>query len=245
MFKVRFRIGRIHELAGYKTVRDFFLKFVGFGNGAFHAFRAVGKDKFRAVCFHQLTAFDGHGFGHNNDDAVASCGGNRGKTDTGVAGGRFDDDRTRFQQSFFFGIVNHRFGDSVFYGTRRIEIFQFGENFRFQIQCFFNVRQFKKGGVADQLVGGSIYVCHSNISLIYKKYVDHVGNRFASVGSTPEKTLPFSFVSGIPTVLFADRKARKIYARDIPIKKGKHRAFLILFTVTPDIEKRQADLYTA
>ena len=128
---MRLGVSRIDKLTGNEAVRDFFRKLVRLCDGALHAFCALGENQFGTVGFHQLSALDRHRFGHHNNDPVASCGGNGGKTDARIARGRLDNHRTGLQLSAFFRVVNHRLGDSVLNGAGGIEIFKLCEDFCF------------------------------------------------------------------------------------------------------------------
>ena len=131
---MRFGIRRVDKLAGNKAVWNLRSELVCFCNRAFHAFGAVGQHQFRAVGFHQLTAFHRHSFGHHDDNPVAFCCCHGRKTDTGIAGRRFDNDRTGLQLAALFGVFNHGFRNTVLDRTGRIEVFQLREQLCFQIQ---------------------------------------------------------------------------------------------------------------
>ncbi len=136
--------------------------FICLGNGAFHTLCAFGKNQFRAVGFQQIAALHAHGLGHHDDDAVAlgSCHG--GQTDAGVAGGGLDDDGAFLQQALFLGIIDHLFlamrsltdPAGLKYSSFANEAWQKGAaSFSMWVSSI-------NGGVADQLVGGSIDLAH-------------------------------------------------------------------------------------
>ena len=121
---------------------NLFGQFIRFSNRAFHAFRALGKHQLGAVSLHKLTAFHRHGLGHNDNNPVTSGRRHSRQTDSGVAGSRFDDNRAGLQFSGFLRLIEHRLGNTVFYRTARIKIFQFRKDFCFQMICLLNMSQF-------------------------------------------------------------------------------------------------------
>ena len=156
----------VYKLAGDKGIRDFLCQFIGFRDGALHPLGALGEDQLGSVGLHELAALDAHGFGHDNDDAVASCSRHGCKPDAGVAGSRLDDDGALFQKAFRFRIVDHGLGNAVLDGAGGVKIFQFCEDSGFQALGLFNVRQFKQRGFPDQLIGRSIDSRHDESSII-------------------------------------------------------------------------------
>ena len=161
MLKVGFGIGRIDKLPRNKAVRDLLCQFVSLFDGAPHALAAVGEHQFGTVCLHDLAAFYGHGFRHDDDKPVAACCRHRCKSDSRIARGRLNDDGSGLQQSLFLGIVDHGFGDAVLYGSRRIEVLQLGKNPGVQTQLFLDMGKLQQWRFADQLIGGSVNGRHS------------------------------------------------------------------------------------
>ena len=155
-------VGRVYKLAGHKAVGDLLRQLVGLGNGALHALGTVGQHQLGAIGLHQLAALDAHRLGHDDDDAVAAGGGDGRQTDTGVAGGRLDDDGAGLQLAGGLGVVDHGPGDTVLDGTGGVEIFQFSENFCLKVLGVFNMGELQQRGVADQLVCGSINLAHGS-----------------------------------------------------------------------------------
>ena len=96
MLKMSLGVSRVNKLTGNKAVGNLLCKLVSLGNGALHTFGSVRKYKLGTVCLHKLTALNRHGFGHNDDDAIALCSGHCGKTDAGVARGGLDNYRSFF-----------------------------------------------------------------------------------------------------------------------------------------------------
>ena len=159
---VCFGVGGINKLAGNEAVRDLRGKLFRLGDGALHALGSFGKHQLRAIGLHQLAALNAHGLGHDNDDAIAARSGNRSEADTGIAGGRLNDDRVGLELSGSLRVVKNRLGNAVLDGTCGIEIFQLGEKPGFQLFGFFNMGQFQQGRLPDQLVCGCINLAHNN-----------------------------------------------------------------------------------
>ena len=83
------------------------------------------------------------------------------------ARGGLDDDAALLQQALGFGVVDHGLGDTVFHAAGGVEVFQFGQNFGLQAVLLLYMGQFQQGGLADQLVSGSINVAHGIVSFSY------------------------------------------------------------------------------
>ena len=165
-------VGRIHELTGDEGVRDLLGQFIGFGDGALHALCAFGEHQLGTVGLHQLAALDAHGLGHDNDDPVAPCGGDRGQSDAGVAGGGLDNDGALLEKAFGLSVVDHGFGDAVLDRTGRVKVFQFCKDRGLEALALFNVGELQQRRFPDQLVGGCIDMGHDDFLLmIYKMIV--------------------------------------------------------------------------
>ena len=147
-------VGRVDELAGDKGLGQFFRQFLGLGDGALHALGAFGENQLGTVGAHELTPLDAHRLGHDDDDAIAPRRRNRGKTDSGVAGGGLDDDGIGIEQSPALGVVDHRLGDAVLDRAGGVEIFKLGQQTRLQLLFLFDMRQLQQRGLSDQLIGG-------------------------------------------------------------------------------------------
>ena len=152
------RVCRVHELARNKAVRDFLGEFIGLFDSALHALGAFGQHEFCAVSLHNLAAFHAHGFGHHDDDAVATCCSDRCKTDTGVARSRFDNHGTLLELTALFCFVNHRLCNTILHGTGGVEVFELSKNLG--SEAFFDMGEFEKRGVTNELVGGGIDFRH-------------------------------------------------------------------------------------
>ena len=124
---MNFRIDGVRELAGNEGVGNFFGQFVGFVNGTLHARFPRSQDDFSTISGDEVAAFDGHRFRHGEDGTIAFCGGDGSQTDTGIAAGRFDDDRTLLQEPLLFGVFDHGLGDTVFGRTGRVKGVEFNE----------------------------------------------------------------------------------------------------------------------
>ena len=160
-------VGGVHKLAGDEAVGQLLGQLVGLGDGTLHALGALGQDQLCAVGLHQLAALDAHRLRHHDDDAVAAGGGDGSQADAGVAGGRLDDDGVGLQQALGLGVVQHGLGDPVLHGAGGIQVFQLGQDLGLQAVVLFNMGQLQQGGVADQLVSGSIDLAHDGFLLIY------------------------------------------------------------------------------
>ena len=162
-FKMRPGVRGVHELPGDEAVRNLLCQLVRLGDGALHALRALGEHQLRAVGLHQLAALDAHGLRHDDDDAVAARGGDGGKTDAGVAGGRLNDDGASGVSSpFGLRVVEHRLRNAVLHSVRRgSEYSSFARMLGVQVRCFSSIwRELQQRRVADQLVGGGIDLGH-------------------------------------------------------------------------------------
>ena len=74
----------------------------------------------------------------------------RGKTDTGVTRSRLDNHGALLELATLFGIVEHSLRHAILHGTGGVEVFKLGKDPG--AEAFFNVGEFKKRGVTDQLV---------------------------------------------------------------------------------------------
>ena len=160
------RVGGVHELSGNEAAGNLLGQLAGLGDGALHAPGPFGEDQLRAVGLHQLAALHAHGFGHDNDNAVAPGGGHGGQADAGVAGGGFDDDGAGFQKAPGLGVVEHGLGDPVLDGPGGVEIFQLRQDPGLQPLFLLDMDQLQQGRFADQLIGGCVYLAHSGFLLI-------------------------------------------------------------------------------
>ena len=157
-------VGLIDKLAGDEAVRDLAREFIRFGDGAFHALGAGGEDQLRAIGFHQLAALHAHGLRHDDDDTIAPGGGHRGQADAGIAVGGLDEDGLGGKEALLLGILYHGEGNAVLDGTGGIEVFQLGQKAGLEVILFFKMGELQQGGVADELGGGSVDICHRDAS---------------------------------------------------------------------------------
>ena len=107
-----------------------FGKFLRFGDCAFHAECAFGQHELRAVGGEQFAALNAHGVRHGEDQPVTFDCRNEGEADTGIAAGRFDDQRSRRNLSRLFRRLDHADGDAVLDAAGRVEGFHFDQHFR-------------------------------------------------------------------------------------------------------------------
>ena len=133
------RIGGIDELAGNETVRDFRRELLGLRDGSLHAFGAFGEHQFGAVGLHEQSAFDRHGFGHGDNQAIPTSGSDRCETDARISAGGFDDYGVGGELAGRFGVVDHCFRNAVFDRACRIEVLKFNDNLRLEVEVFFDV----------------------------------------------------------------------------------------------------------
>ena len=161
---MRLGVCGIDELAGDEAVGDLLCKLVGLGDSALHALCALGEYELRAVRLHKLAALNAHGLWHDDDYAVASCGGDGCKADARVAAGRLDDDGVGVQQTLCLCVVYHRLCDPVFNGACGVKILKLCEDPCLEAVLIFNVGELKQGSGTDKLIGGSVYFRHDIIS---------------------------------------------------------------------------------
>ena len=62
---------RVYELSRDVAVRDFFGKFVCFGDRTFHSLGSLCQNQFCAVCFQDVSTFNTHSLRHSEDDSVS------------------------------------------------------------------------------------------------------------------------------------------------------------------------------
>ncbi len=155
---------RVHKLSGNETAGNLPGKFLRPVNSTRHAFCAFGKHQLRTIGFHQLAAFNAHGFRHDDDNSITAGSGYTGKSDAGIARGRLNDDRTGLQQPFLLCIVDHRLCNTVLGRSRRVQILQLRQNPGFQVFQLFYAGQFQQRGFSNQLIDRSINLAHDRSS---------------------------------------------------------------------------------
>ena len=116
-------VGRILELLRHPGVGRFGEQLAGPFDGAGHAALTRGQLEACAIGEHQPPALQRHGLGHDQDELVALDGRHHGQTDARVAGGGLDDGATRLELAAFFGIFDHRQGDTVLHRAARVGLF--------------------------------------------------------------------------------------------------------------------------
>ena len=87
----------------------------------------------RAERLEQPPAFERHGLRHRHDELVAACRTGERQADAGVAAGRLDDRRVRFDLPGFLGGIDHRHADAVLDRPERIEVLELGRHCRLGI----------------------------------------------------------------------------------------------------------------
>ena len=158
---MRLGVRGVDELAGDEASRRLRGDLFSLGDGTLHALCAVGENELCAVGLHQLAALDAHGLGHDDDDAIAACGGHGCKADTGIAGGRLDDDGVGLQLAACLSVIKNGLGDTILDGACGVEVFELGEELSLELFSLFDVGQFEKRGLADQLVRRSVNLAHN------------------------------------------------------------------------------------
>lgn len=68
------------------------------------------------------------------------------------------------KEALLLGILYHGEGNAVLDGTGGIEVFQLGQKAGLEVILFFKMGELQQGGVADELGGGSVDICHRNAS---------------------------------------------------------------------------------
>ena len=166
--QMRLRVCRIGELARNEAVLDLCSKLLCLCDRALHALCAVGQDDLRAVGFEQIPSLNAHGLGHGEDRAISSGSRDCRQSDSGVAAGRFDDDRAGLERAAFLCVVDHGKGDSVLDAASRIEILQLCVNICAQFVVSDIVIEFEQRRLANKVGDGFInfhddYSCFRNI----------------------------------------------------------------------------------
>ena len=165
------RVCRIYKLSRDIAVRDFFSKFICFGDCTFHSLGSFCQNQFCAICFQNISTLNTHGLRHGKDDSVSFRCCDRCKTDTCVSGCWLDDYSSFFQKSPGFCIFDHCFCNSVFYTSCRIEIFQFHKYCSFQSKFLLYICYFYKWSVSDQSKCSFINVCHGVYRLSFYLFI--------------------------------------------------------------------------
>ena len=161
---MRLGVRSVDELARNEAVGNFLCELVGLGNSTLHALCALGEHELRAIRLHKLAALNAHGLGHDDDYAIASCGGDGCKADAGVAAGGLNDDGVGVQQTLRLCVVDHRLCNSVLNGACRVKILKLCEDLGLEAELLFNVGELKQGSGTNKPIGGSVYFRHDIIS---------------------------------------------------------------------------------
>jgi hypothetical protein len=144
------------ELPGHDAVRRGGVDFVRACDGSGHPLGPVGQNKLGTVCLHEQATFDGHGFGHGDDQAIPAGSSHRSQTDAGIAGSGLDNGAARLQATVRLGLVDHGLRDAVLHRTRRVHAFQLGDDAGVQPVRLLDARKLEQRGVSDQLVDGCV-----------------------------------------------------------------------------------------
>ena len=152
------RVCGVDELSGDEAALYLPGKLLGLCDSTLHALGAVGEDDLCAVCFEDISSLNAHRFGHGDDYTVAlsCCYGS--KTDTGIAGGRLDDDGAGLQLALLLCLFDHSLCDPVLNASCRIEILELSQNCGFEAQIFLDIRYLNERCISDQSEGTFINV---------------------------------------------------------------------------------------
>ena len=159
------RVGRVFKLLRNKGARRPPVNFVSPGDGPFHTGGSVGQDQLRAVRLEQLAPLDAHGFGHGQDQFIPFDRRDHRQADAGIAAGRLDDQRPRFQHAALFRVLDHGQRDPVLHTAARIEGFHLGDDFRF---AFIQAVDPHQRSIPDQFSNSIRNSAHNNLSSILK-----------------------------------------------------------------------------
>ena len=164
-------VGRIVKLSWDESPRMFRSQFFGAANRPLHAFRPRRQHQFGPQRPQQITAFEAHRFGHGEDDAITLHRGHPCQSHSRVAARRFDDDATGPQGAAPFHIFNHGQSHTVFHAAAGVEIFQFDNEPRFQLQFLFNSLHFEQWRVANKLRQIAIYFAHDVFAVGWRLFL--------------------------------------------------------------------------
>ena len=118
------RIRGIDELPGNEAAFDLGREFVRFFDSAGHTLRAIGQHDLGPICLDEITSLDAHRFWHGQNELVTTSCRNRSQSDSRISRGWLDNGRSRLQDAYCFGIIDHRFRNTVLDRARWIEILE-------------------------------------------------------------------------------------------------------------------------
>ena len=130
------RICGIVKLLQYDSARDGVAQLLSLPDSTSHPFAARCQDDFRAIGRSKFPALDAHGLRHGKDNTIATYRTHERQSDTGVAGSRFDDSATRFEDAALLRVVNHGQCHTVFDAAAGIEEFYLGDDVCLCIMLF-------------------------------------------------------------------------------------------------------------
>ena len=94
------------------------------------------KYNFSTKCLQQAPALKAHGLWHGDKQLVTFGGTGERQPNSGIAAGRLNDDRSRFDFAALFTILDHGHANSVFHRPQRVEVFQLPQNNRLGTICY-------------------------------------------------------------------------------------------------------------
>ena len=99
--------------------------------------------------FDQLHFLDRKAARDAENNTVTARNSHQREADSGVSGGRLDDGRARFEQTFFFGVENHAQRRAIFHRSAGIQPFDLCVNISEWWLC--KSRKMKKGSLAYEI----------------------------------------------------------------------------------------------
>ena len=158
-------VRRIDKLSQDYCIIQFFFQFSGSLNGAFHPLFPFSQYDPGTISSKQFSAFHAHRLWHYKNRMVSFRSRNGCQSDPGISAGRFDDRSPWLQDSFLFRCLDHLQSRPILYTSRRIEVFQFYQNFRLQSFFFLQILHFQKRGSSNQFCDTLINFCHLHLLL--------------------------------------------------------------------------------
>ena len=144
-------IGGVFKLSCDDAAGNGLMQFFRLGHSTRHARRSRRQDNLRAVGGDQSPALYAHGVRHGENHTVALCRSCGSQTDTGVAGGRFDDGAAGSQTALRLRPGDHVGSHPVLGAARGIHALQLGQQHGLQVVVPLVIAQLQQGRAADQL----------------------------------------------------------------------------------------------
>jgi len=120
---------RVGELVGHEVaVRVVLQDSAGLPDGAVCALVAGSEDQLGAVGEQGLAPLHADAFGQGQLHSEPLAGADHGQTDSGISGGRLQDDLARLQVTVLFGSLDHPQGGPVLDRAARVVALEFGDD---------------------------------------------------------------------------------------------------------------------